>query len=159
MCFWVTKDTRGAIWTFGRMYARSGGRTLLFVVRMYNGGPPNIHSTNRTGGHTWDHRTYATFWNTLWLLPGRTRQPLDSCVIVPNVRPFGRTSITLPGELSVALSYKYLYPSTFFTSFQTPLGCWCEFPKCCECFVSVCEVFVCLETFMRQNPCDFVSKG
>ena len=86
------------------------------------------------------------------------RQPLDRCVIVPNVHPFGQTSATLPEELLAVLSYKYPYPSTFFTSFQMPLGCRCEFPKCCECFVSVCEVFVCFETFLRQNSYGFVSE-
>jgi hypothetical protein len=43
------------------MYARLGGRTLLSVVRTYAGGPPDIRSTNRTGGRTRDHQTYATF--------------------------------------------------------------------------------------------------
>jgi hypothetical protein len=49
------------IWTFGQMYARLGGRTLLSVVRTYAGGPPDVRSANHTGGHMWDHRTYATF--------------------------------------------------------------------------------------------------
>jgi hypothetical protein len=40
---WVTKDTKGVIWTFGRMYARYSGRTLLSVVQ--------------TNGR--DHQTYA----------------------------------------------------------------------------------------------------
>jgi hypothetical protein len=30
------------IWTFGRTYARLGGRTLLSVVRTYVGGPPDV---------------------------------------------------------------------------------------------------------------------
>ena len=121
-------------------------------------GPPNVCFVNRIGRRTWDHRTYATFWNTLWLILERTRQLLDHYVIVPNVRPFGRTSATLPRELLAALSYKYPYPSTFFTSFQTPLDSWCEFPKCCECFVSMCQVFVCFGMFVRSNSCDFVSR-
>jgi hypothetical protein len=43
------------------MYARFGGCTLLFVVRTYEGGPPDVRSANCTSGRTWDHRTYATF--------------------------------------------------------------------------------------------------
>ena len=43
------------------MYARSGGRTLLSVVRTYGQGPLDIRSTNHTSRRTWDHRTYATF--------------------------------------------------------------------------------------------------
>jgi hypothetical protein len=31
-------------------------------------------------------QTYAIFWNTLWVIPGHTRQPLDWCVIIPDVR-------------------------------------------------------------------------
>jgi hypothetical protein len=45
------------VWT----YARLGGRMLLLVVWTYAGGPPDVRSTNRTGGRTRDHRTYATF--------------------------------------------------------------------------------------------------
>jgi hypothetical protein len=41
------------------------------------GGPLDVRFTNRTDKHTWDHRTYATFWNILWLIFGLTRQPLD----------------------------------------------------------------------------------
>jgi hypothetical protein len=30
------------------MYARSSGRTLLFVVRTYDGGPPDVRFANST---------------------------------------------------------------------------------------------------------------
>jgi hypothetical protein len=61
------------------MYARSGGRMLVSVARMYAGGPPDVCSANRTTGRTWDHQTYATFWKTLWIIPEHTRHPLDQC--------------------------------------------------------------------------------
>jgi hypothetical protein len=32
----------------GRTYARSSGRTLLSVVRTYDGGPPDVRSVNST---------------------------------------------------------------------------------------------------------------
>jgi hypothetical protein len=61
------KETRGAIWTFGQMYARFGRHTL--GLEMYAAvcsvdvqwRPPNVHSVNHTGECTWDHRTNATF--------------------------------------------------------------------------------------------------
>ena len=121
-------------------------------------GLPNVCSANRIVNIRQKYRTHITFWNTIWLILGRMKQPLDHYVIVLDVRPFGRTSATLLGELLAALSYKYPYPSTFLTSFPMPLGCRCEFPKCCECFVSVCEVFACFETFVRRNSYGFVSR-
>jgi hypothetical protein len=43
------------------------------------GRPSDVRSANRTSKRTWDHRTYATFWNTIWVMPGHTRHPLDHC--------------------------------------------------------------------------------
>jgi hypothetical protein len=46
---------------------------LLFLVRTYGERPPDVHY----------------FLKYLLVNTGRTRQPLDRWVIVPDVRPFG----------------------------------------------------------------------
>ena len=40
-------DARGAIWTLGRMNARSDGRTVLSVVWTYSRGPSDLCFANR----------------------------------------------------------------------------------------------------------------
>jgi hypothetical protein len=52
------------------MYDRSSGRTLLSIVRMYDGGPPDACSANSTPD-------VCYFLYTLWVIPGRTRYPLN----------------------------------------------------------------------------------
>jgi hypothetical protein len=53
------------------------------VARTYEGGPLDM--------------TYATFWKTLWIIPGRTGHPLDQCAQttgrtlgLPDIRCFVR---------------------------------------------------------------------
>ena len=87
-----------------------GGRTLGLANVRY------CLLCGRTVGDHWTYalqivqRTYAKSTGRTLLLeyplviPGRTKQPLDRCVIVLDVRPFGRTSATLPGELLAHLS-------------------------------------------------------
>ena len=99
-----------------------GERILLSVVRMYSGGPPDVRSANYTGGHTWDHRTYATFWNILWLILGRTRQPLDCWARTTRRTPLGRMSG------AAFWAYKYpLPPSCFAPVLDAP-----RLPECFE---------------------------
>jgi hypothetical protein len=49
------------IWTFEQTYARSSRRTLLFVVQMYVGGPPDVRFANRTADVCQKYQMYATF--------------------------------------------------------------------------------------------------
>jgi hypothetical protein len=62
------------------MYTRVVGRTLMFVVEDICRGALDVRLQivhERTLGTT---RTYATFWNTPWIIPRRTLQPLVRCV-------------------------------------------------------------------------------
>jgi hypothetical protein len=61
------------------------GRTLLFLVRTYDGEPLDVHSVNSTTNVHGTIRTYATFWNTPWLIPRHMRHFLDRCVKVSDV--------------------------------------------------------------------------
>ena len=45
------------------------------------------YSVNSTANVPQKYRMYATFWNTLQVIPRRTKQPLDRCAKVPDVRP------------------------------------------------------------------------
>ena len=68
-----------------RMYTVIGGRPSLFLARTYVGGLLDVRSTNSTwmNGETLDVRYF--FRNTLWIIPRRTRHPLDRCVKVSDV--------------------------------------------------------------------------
>jgi hypothetical protein len=96
-----------------------GKRTLLSIVWTYGGGPPDVRSANCTGRRMWDHRTYATFWNTFWLIPECTRQPLNCWVRTTRRTPFGRTSAAF-------WAYKYPLPSSCFAQVSDTR----RLPKC-----------------------------
>jgi hypothetical protein len=55
---WVTKTTKGVIWTVVQIYVKSSRLILLFLVRTYDEGPQDIHFANsivdvhRTTGRT-----------------------------------------------------------------------------------------------------------
>jgi hypothetical protein len=51
---------------------------LLSIVRTYKG-DHWTYAMQKYNGRTWDHQTNVTFWNTLWVIPRRTRHPLDQC--------------------------------------------------------------------------------
>ena len=104
-----------------------------------------------TTGRTPKYRTYATFWNTLWVILGCTKQPLDRCVKVPNVRPFCRT-------LTAFWAYKYSLPLRAFHELERPSGCQSVPRVFCECFVSVCEVLARFETFCEAKLLQFCFK-
>ena len=72
--------------SFVRMYTMIDGCSSLFIVRMYVGGPPDVRSINSTWTNGKMPGVRYFFRNTLWIIPRRTRYPLDSCVKVPNVR-------------------------------------------------------------------------
>jgi hypothetical protein len=59
---------------------------MLFLVQTYNGGPLDVRSVNSTMDVRETTQTYATFWNTPWLISKHTRHPLDRCAKVSNVR-------------------------------------------------------------------------
>ena len=66
-----------------RTYTVNGGRPSLFLARTYVMRPPSIRSTNNTRTHVKMPDVLYFFRITLWIIPRRTRQPLDHCVKVP----------------------------------------------------------------------------
>jgi hypothetical protein len=74
----------------------------------------------RGGG---DHLMYATFWSTLWVIPGRMRHPLNQCA-----KTTGRT-LGLPDvrcsvrELVTNFSYKQTVPPPISLTHSHPLVC------------------------------------
>ena len=101
----------------------------LSVVQTYSGPPPDVHwqkvrsyTMNSIVNICQKYRTHATFWNILWVIPRRTRQPLDCYAIAPDVCPLDWTSTTF-------WAYKYpLTPPPFHTIStpqppSSPLGC------------------------------------
>jgi hypothetical protein len=92
-----------------------------------------LYSVNSRQMYAQKYRAYTTFWNTLRVIPRRTRQSLDYYVIVLDVRHFGWTSTAF-------WPYKYpLTPSPISHQIRplTPLFV----PRLLvDRFVSVCEV-------------------
>jgi hypothetical protein len=62
------------MWTFGQTYARSGGRMLLSVVQMY-GGNHWMYALQTVQGTYVGPPNVRYFLNSIWLIPGHTRQP------------------------------------------------------------------------------------
>jgi hypothetical protein len=116
-----------------RTYARSGGRALLYVVRTYKGGPPDVRSANCTGRTYVGPSNVRYFLNTLWLIHGRTRQPLDRWTRNTGRTPLGRTSTAF-------WAYKYNpTPFVFCISCRHPQAAR-MFPECSQSVLSVlCE--------------------
>ena len=98
------------------------------------------------------HWTYATFWNTLWIIPGRTKQRLDYCVKVPDVRPLvGGPLLSRPINTTLPLRvlHEVLDTPTLPKYFQSV-------SKCCE---HVRVVFRSFRMFMRRNSCSLFQGG
>jgi hypothetical protein len=88
---------------------------LLSVVLTYKGGTIGHMLCKYYNGRAWDHRTYVTFWDTLWVMPRRTRHLLDHCA---------KTTRRTIGLLDVCCSVRELvvnFPinSSFHLSFLT----------------------------------------
>ena len=106
----------------GRSCARSSRRTSLFLVQTYAWRSLNIHSANSTADICGTTQTYATLWNTPWVILGRMRHPLDcwtnsiGCTLgLANVCCFFK-------ELVTALSYKYPSPHPSFSPYSNSLA-------------------------------------
>ena len=127
------------------MYTRSDGCTVLFVVRTYSGGPPDVHSANCTPNVCQSTRHTLLFGNTLWIILGCTKQPLDRCVKVLDVRCFS-------GPINTTLPLRVLH--IVLDALRQP-KCSQSVSKCCE---RVRVAFASFRTFVRQNSCDFVSR-
>ena len=113
MGFGSLRIQKGQFGLLDRTYSKSSECMLLFLVRMYARGSLYVRSGNST-------RTNAILWYTLWLIPRRTKHPLDHCinstgrmVRLANVRCFFR-------GLVEPLGYKYPYPFSFLMHSQAP---------------------------------------
>jgi hypothetical protein len=76
-------------------------------------------------------QTYATFWNTLWVIPGHMLQPFTHCVNSTGCMLGFGERLLLFGELVATLPYKCPLPSLLL---HTILELWHapRLPKLCE---------------------------
>jgi hypothetical protein len=105
--FWSLKKLKGQFGLLDRTYIRVGGRTLIFLVRMYTRGPPDVRLQIVYGHMLGTTLMYATFQNTPWIILGHTLQLLDHYVNSIGVTLRLLNVCYFSGELIAPLSYKY----------------------------------------------------